>query len=61
MILNMEHDDFSGDISSDEADDFEYHHEHELKREYFEFSKLHLEILKMYTCKVLSKACLKLG
>lgn len=61
MILNMEHDDFSDDISSDEVDDFEYHHEHELKREYFEFSKLHLEIFKMCTCKVLSKACLKLG
>lgn len=61
MILNMEHDDFSGDISSDEIDDFEHHHEHELKREHFEFSKMHLGILKMYTCKVLSKACLKLG
>ena len=57
----MEHDDFSSDISSDEADDFEYYHEHELKIEYSEFGKLHLEILKMCTCKVLSKACLKLG
>ena len=37
----MEHDDFSGDISSDIEDDFSDEHEHELKIKYLRKSQWH--------------------
>ena len=40
----MEYDDFSGDISSD---DFDEHHEHELKIEEHKKEMIAFEILKM--------------
>ena len=40
----MEHDDFSGDISSDIEDDFGDEHEHELKIKYLKKSQWHLKI-----------------
>ena len=40
----MEHDDFSGDISSD---DFDEHHEHELKIELRKKEMIAFEIFKM--------------
>ena len=40
----MEHDDFSGDISSD---DFNEHHEHELKIEEHKIEMIAFEIFKM--------------
>lgn len=40
----MEHDDFSGDISSD---DFDEHHEHELKIEEHKKEMIAFETLKM--------------
>lgn len=43
----MEHDDFSGDISSDDFDDFDEHHEHELKIELRKKEMIAFEIFKM--------------
>lgn len=42
--INMEHDFSSGDISSD---DFEEHHEHELKSKQHKLEMIAFEILKM--------------
>lgn len=44
MILNMEHDDFSSDISSEDFDD---HHEHELTIKQQQIEMLAFEFLKM--------------
>lgn len=42
--INMEHDDFSGDISSD---DFDEHHEHEPKIKQRKLEMIAFEIFKM--------------
>lgn len=43
----MEHDFSSGDISSDDIDDFEEHHEHELKSKQHKLEMIAFEIFKM--------------
>lgn len=43
----MEHDFSSGDISNDDIDDFEEHHEHELKSKQHKLEMIAFEILKM--------------
>lgn len=45
--INMEHDDFSGDISSDDIDEHHEHHEHEPKIELRKKEMIAFEIFKM--------------
>ena len=47
----MEHDDFSGDISSDDFSNIDEHHEHELKSEEHFINIVSFKL--MGTCKVL--------
>lgn len=45
--INMEHDFSSGDISSDDIDDFEEHHEHEPKIKQHKLEMIAFKIFKM--------------
>ena len=55
----MEHDDFSGDISSDIEDNFSDEHEHESKSEECKLEMIAFGIFKNGTYKSLLKLCSK--